>query len=186
MFRNLMAQCLLILALGVVAPAFTAAEPTVGQKFSQLLAEPDQTGKPRTLKNLQAKKGLAVFFVRSADWCPFCKGQLADVNRHLPQFLALGINVVSVSVDAVPVIAEFSAQQQVGYPMLSDPKGDINLALGIRDTQYPVGSAAFGVPRPTLYVLDRRGIVRLRYREPTFRTRPNLDEVLKDIGALGL
>jgi hypothetical protein len=49
-----------------------------------------------------------------------------------------------------------------------------------------VGSAAFGVPRPTLYVLDAAGTIRLRYMEPTYRTRPDLDAVLKDIAALKL
>jgi len=70
--------------------------------------------------------------------------------------------------------------------ILADPKGEINLSLGIRDEQYPVGSAAFGVPRPTLYVLDNKGAVRLRYMEPTYKTRPDLETVLRDIEALAL
>jgi peroxiredoxin len=70
--------------------------------------------------------------------------------------------------------------------MLADPQGDINESLGIRDPQYPVGSAAFGVPRPTLYIIDRAGTIRARYMEPTFRTRPDLDVVLRDAAALRL
>jgi len=70
--------------------------------------------------------------------------------------------------------------------MLADPNGDINEELGIRDTQYPVGSAAFGVPRPILYVVDRSGTIRARYMEPTYRTRPDLDTVLEEAAALGL
>ena len=132
------------------------------------------------------EKGVAILFVRSADWCPFCQGQLVDANRHLAQFRALGINVVSISVDDVPEIAKFTAAQKIEYPMLADPTGDINSSLGIRDEQYPVGSAQFGVPRPTLYVVDRAGTIRLRYMEPTYRTRPDLDAVLRDLAALGL
>jgi hypothetical protein len=52
--------------------------------------------------------------------------------------------------------------------------------------QYPVGSAAFGVPRPTVYIIDRSTWIRARYMEPTFRTRPDLDVVLRNAGALGL
>jgi hypothetical protein len=33
------------------------------------------------------------------------------------------------------------ASQEIGYTMLADPKGAINLELGIRDEQYPVRSA---------------------------------------------
>jgi peroxiredoxin len=132
------------------------------------------------------EKGVAILFVRSADWCPFCQGQLVDANRHVAQFRALGIDVVSISVDDVPEIAKFAAAQKIEYPMLADPTGDINLSLGIRDEQYPVGSAQFGVPRPTLYVVDRSGTIRLRCMEPTYRTRPDLDAVLRDTAALGL
>jgi peroxiredoxin len=184
---KLIVGTLVLLSL-TVARAGMAADPgpAVGDRFPHTLRAPDQEGHKRDLTSLMGKNGLAVFFVRSADWCPFCKGQLVDVNRHLDAFTALGINVVSVSVDEVPLIAAFHKEQSIGYPMLADPKGDINLALGIRDEQYPVGSAQFGVPRPVLYVLDRDGTIRLRYMEPTYRTRPNLDAVLQDIAGLDL
>ncbi len=176
-------------ALAVLAAgAAIAAEPgpAVGAKFPHELAAPDQSGKPQTLQSVMGEKGVAIFFVRSADWCPFCKGQLVDANRHFARFQELGLNVVSVSVDKVPVIAAFATEQKIDYVMLADPGGDINLSLGIRDEQYPVGTAQFGVPRPTLYVVDRSGTVRLRYMEPTYRTRPDLDAVLRDAAALGL
>lgn len=170
------------------ALAALAAEPgpRVGEVFPHQLEAPDQSGKAQSLDSLMGEKGLALLFVRSADWCPFCKSQLAEANRKLERFRALGINVVSVSVDEVPKIAAFAREQEIGYTLLADPKGDINLALGIRDHQYPVGSAAFGVPRPTLYVLDGGGKIRLRYMEPTYRTRPDLDKVLGDIAGLRL
>jgi peroxiredoxin len=160
--------------------------PKVGDVFPHTLEAPDQDGKLRTLAGLYGEKGAAVFFVRSADWCPFCRGQLVDVNSHLPEFEALGLSVVSISVDEVPLVKKFFDEQQIGYTMLADPNGDINESLGIRDPQYPVGSAAFVVPRPTLYIIDRSGVIRLRYMEPTYRTRPDLDVVLDDVRQLKL
>jgi peroxiredoxin len=177
----------LVLAAVALPWAVSAAEgPLPGAMFPHNLEAPDQSGKPQTLTTLMGEKGLAVVFVRSADWCPFCKGQLVDVNRHLAAFRTLGLNVASVSVDEIPLVAAFAKEQGIDYPMLSDPKGAINLSLGIRDEQYPLGTKAFGVPRPTLFVIDRRGTVRLRYTEPTHRTRPDLDGVLRDVKALGL
>ncbi len=178
----------LIPVITLLAAVALAAEPgpQVGAKFPHELAAPDQSGKPQTLASLMGEKGVAILFVRSADWCPFCKGQLVDANRHAARFRALGLNVVSVSVDDVAKIAEFATSQKIEYAMLADPKGAINLSLGIRDEQYPVGSAQFGVPRPTLYVVDRSGTIRLRYMEPTYRTRPDLEAVLRDVAALGL
>jgi peroxiredoxin len=178
---------LVVLAALSAANAIAAEPgPGVGATFPNELAAPDQLGRQQTLESLMGEKGVAIFFVRSADWCPFCKGQLVDVNRHFARFKALGLNVVSVSVDQVAQIAVFAESQKVEYVMLADPKGEINLSLGIRDEQYPVGSAAFGVPRPTVYVLDRRGTIRLRYMEPTYRTRPDLEGVLRDVTALRL
>jgi peroxiredoxin len=180
-----------IWVLSLVATAATLAAdsdpgPTVGAKFPHSLEAPDQNGKQRNLQSVMGEKGVVVVFVRSADWCPFCKKQLADVNAQLARFGALGLNVVSVSVDDVAEIAKFAKEQNVGYTMLADPDGAINLSLGIRDEQYPVGSAAYGVPRPILYVIDRSSTVRLRYIEPTYRTRPDLEGVLRDAAALGL
>jgi peroxiredoxin len=182
LFRTLVVSSLLW------ATAATAAEPgpLVGAKFPHSLVALDQSGKQQSLETLMGEKGVAILFVRSADWCPFCQGQLVDTNRHFARFQALGLNVVSVSVDSVAEIAAFAAAQKIEYAMLADPDGAINLSLGIRDEQYPVGTAAFGVPRPTLYVLDRTGTIRLRYMEPTYRTRPDLEAVLRDAAALRL
>ncbi len=175
-----------MLSASLVAGIAAAADPgpAVGDTFPHSLEAKDQHGKAQSLQSLMGENGVAVFFVRSADWCPFCKGQLADANTRVPEFEALGLNVVSISVDEVEKIAAFASAQNVAYTMLSDPSGDINGSLGIRDEQYPVGTAQFGVPRPTLYVIDRSGTIRLRYMEPTFRTRPDLSVVLADAAKL--
>lgn len=173
-------------ALGAGAEQAHAQDPgpAVGAHFPHRLEAADQHGATRTMTSLMGENGIALFFVRSADWCPFCRRQLADVNARVPEFAALGLNVVSVSVDEVAEIAAFASEQGIEYTMLADPAGDINASLGIRDEQYPVGSAQFGVPRPTLYVIDRNATIRLRYMEPTYRTRPDLDIVLAEAARL--
>lgn len=160
--------------------------PAVGEIFPHSLEAPDQNGTMQSLKSLYGVKGAAVFFVRSADWCPYCRAQLGDINDRLAEFEALGLSVISISVDEVPLVKKFADAGDIGYTMLADPNGDINESLGIRDLQYPVGSAQFGVPRPTTYIIDRSGTIRARYMEPTFRTRPDLDVVLEDARALDL
>ena len=160
--------------------------PQVGERFPHDLSAPDQYGQVQTIATLMGEKGLAIFFVRSADWCPFCQRQLGDVNDRLPDFQALGLNVVSVSVDQIEHTAAFTKEHDVKYPMLADPTGAINLELGVRDEQYPVGSKAYGVPRPILYILDTDRTIRAEYMEPTYRTRPDLNVVLADVAELGL
>jgi peroxiredoxin len=174
-----------LMGLSAVAMGADIPGPAVGERFPHELGIPDQSGNDRTLESLMGEKGLALFFVRSADWCPFCQRQLVEINQRVEQFRALGLNVVSVSVDDVAEIAAFAKEQAIEYTMLADRSGEINLRLGIRDEQYPVGSAAFGVPRPIVYIVDRGGTIRARYMEPTYRTRPNLDVVLREVAGLG-
>jgi peroxiredoxin len=166
-----------------VAADVAALGPQVGARFPSALDRPDQAGRLRTLTSLMGEKGVALFFVRTADWCPFCKAQLVDINRHADAFTARGLAVATVSVDEVALLSAFVKEQGIRYTMLADPKGELNLALGIRDENYPLGTRAFGVPRPVLYVIDRQGTIRLRYMEPTYRTRPDLEAVLRDVGA---
>jgi peroxiredoxin len=189
LMRTLHRSLFLGLALSITAYVAAAQDipgPKVGEPFPHTLSAPDQDGQMQSLDALMGEKGVVVVFVRSADWCPYCQRQLADLNERLPEFAGLGLNVVSVSVDQVEHTAAFAAEHQIRYKMLADPAGDINRDIGIRDEQYPVGSKAFGVPRPALYVIDTAGAVRARYMEPTYRTRPNLDTVLSDAAALSL
>lgn len=186
MKTNLLLASIVLLVVSSACADDEIPGPSVGDVFPHALEAPDQDGTMRSLAGLYGENGAAVFFVRSADWCPFCKRQLADVNARLPEFEALGLSVITVSVDEVPLIRQFADDQHVGYTMLADPNGDINEELGIRDPQYPVGSAQFGVPRPIIYILDRSGMIRARYMEPTYRTRPDLDVVLAETAELGL
>lgn len=180
---------LLMLALPVAVPVFAedwvAPGPNVGSRFSAALDLEDQTGHRRSLTDVMGRRGVTLVFVRSADWCPFCKRQLAELNALAPEFDQLGYPLVSISVDTVPLIQKFAEQVGVRFTMLADPKGDLNERLGIRDAQYPLGSAAFGVPHPGLFVIDRSGVIRAKHFEKGYRTRPDPQQVLASIRALG-
>jgi peroxiredoxin len=161
---------------------WTPPGPAVRSTFPDPLSLQDQTGKQQTLKNLLGRNGAAVFFVRSADWCPFCKRQLADVNARLAEFKSLGLNVVSVSHDTVPLIAAFHSAQHIGYTMLADPDGAVVEKLGIRDLQYADGSRAFGVSRPMIFVVDPQLRITHKFAEESYRDRPDLAKVLAELG----
>ena len=173
------------LLLGSVAAlaetsSWTPPGPAVGSTFTDPLALQDQFGQARTLKGLMGKNGTAVFFVRSADWCPFCKAQLAEVNKRLAEFTALGLNVVSVSHDTVDKLVPFHASQKVGYTMLADPDGAVVEKMGIRDMQYSDGSKAFGVARPMVFIIGPDMKVIHKYAEESYRDRPDLNKILAE------
>src|SRR5579863_10264304 len=63
--------------------------PAVGAQIPFLEAV-DATGKRQTFETLRGPKGLLLSFSRSADWCPFCKTQLVDLNTQVEAFRAKG------------------------------------------------------------------------------------------------
>lgn len=182
-----------IVALTFIAHLFSApvhAEtawvppgPAIGTAFPNALELKDQAGEQQSLRSLMGKNGVAVFFVRSADWCPFCKRQLIDVNAHLTEFRQLGLGIASISMDTVDKIASFHNAQSIGYTMLSDPDGAIVETMGIRDLQYSDGSKAYGVARPMIFIIDPQLKIMHKYAEESFRNRPDLDKVLSELRA---
>lgn len=159
--------------------------PEVGARFPDSLNAQDQNGKHRSLPELLGQKGVLIAFVRSADWCPFCMRQLVDLQQRAAQFEKLGFPVVTVSVDTVALVKKFADSQHITYTMLADPAGDINKRLGIRDESYPVGSKAFGVPQPGIFVLDRDLKIVGKYFVQGFRERPDLDVIIQHLENVG-
>src|SRR5271169_4182016 len=81
------------------APAQTIIGLQPGVKAPEISLS-DQSGKPQTFGTLTGPNGLLLLFFRSADWCPFCKGQLVDLEATQKAFAAKGVNVAAVSYDS--------------------------------------------------------------------------------------
>ncbi|MFZ4380769.1 MAG: peroxiredoxin family protein [Sandarakinorhabdus sp.] len=166
----------------LAAPA--AAIPAVGEK-APAVAGADISGKQRTLKQVAGKKGTVLMFFRSASWCPYCKAQLIAMNDGASaQLASRGYTLVGLSYDDVPVLAKFAAERKVAWPLLSDPQSKVIDGWQLRDPAYAVGSRAYGVPRPAIYVIDRQGVIRARLMEDDYRKRPPVEVVLAAVDAL--
>lgn len=162
-----------------------AAIPAVGEQAPPV-AGTDITGQPRTLKALAGRKGSVLMFFRSASWCPFCKAQLIAMNDGAAAALASrGYTLVGLSYDEVPVLAKFAAERKVTWPLLSDPQSRVIDGWQLRDPAYAAGSRAHGVPRPAIYVIDRKGVIRARLMEDDYRKRPPAEAVLAAVDAIG-
>lgn len=90
-----------------------------------------------------------------------------------------------MSYDEVSVLAEFSAANGIGYPLLADGGGEYMNALDIRNEEYEAGHFAHGVPHPGIVFVDVAGLVRLKRAVPGYRDRPPLPELLAAVAALG-
>lgn len=143
-----------------------------------------QDGAPASFDTLKGEKGLVVVFVRSADWCPFCRAQLADLNTVAASLKAKGYPVVSVSYDPVATLKAFSTKQAIGYTLLSDPGSKVIDAFGVRNEEMR-GKARFdGIPHPVIYIIGADGVVTSKLYEDGYKNRPAASVVAATAAAL--
>ncbi len=143
--------------------------PAVGAHIPDFEAV-DIDGKRQTFDTLRGPRGLVLVFARSADWCPYCKTQLADLNRQAEGFRKRGLNVASLTYDSVDILKTFSARIGIKYTMLSDPESKVIRAFDILNTNVPPGPR-FGIPFPGTYVINEKGIVTAKYFDDDYRER---------------
>jgi len=124
---------------------------------------PDQDGKTHTLKSLLGAKGAVVLVFRSADWCPYCKAQLMDLEKHQDDFHKLELNVAALSYDSPAVLHHFAERKNVHFPLLSDRDSKIIRSLGILNESVPKDSPQYGIPHPGVFVLDAKGVIKAKY-----------------------
>ena len=138
----------------------------------------DQDGKIRTLKNFLGPKGALILFYRSADWCPYCKAQLVELEQNRAEFDKLGLGVAAISYDSVEILHHFAQRRGIHFPLLSDPDSKVIAELNILNDTIPKGGPFHGIPYPGTFVLDARGIITAKYFEDDDRERYTAADIL--------
>ena len=146
--------------------------PEVGLRTGQKAPEfsaPDQFGKTQTLETLRGSKGTVLLFYRSADWCPYCKGQLIQLQAAKERFLEQGIKLAGISYDNVGILKFFSERRNIDFPLLSDPDSKIIRTYRVLNAE-AVGPNA-GMARPGYFFIDPNGVIREKFFEAKYRER---------------
>jgi peroxiredoxin len=117
-------------------------------------------------------KGLMLVFFRSADWCPWCKTQLIDLQEQVEQIQAAGLGLAALSYDSVPVLADFASRRGITFPLLSDPGSATIRAYGILNTTVPADNQrSYGIPFPGTFFLNSDTVVTAREFANTYQER---------------
>jgi peroxiredoxin len=154
--------------------------PAVGARIPTLVAV-DRTGAPRDLAGVEGKKGVVLVFFRSARWCPFCQRQLIDLKTVQAPLAERGYTLAAISYDDPAALSMFADKQGIGYTLLSDKGSKMIDAFKLRDPQYPVDSFAYGVPKPSIFVIDPHGVVRAKLALEGYKVRPDNDAILNAV-----
>lgn len=177
--KNLLAA-IVVATLPVAAIAFPAAAqlpsgmelgPKVGAKAPAFTLT-TTGGENRRLQDIAGDKGVTLVFVRSADWCPFCKLQLKNLNQVTAEMATLGWPIVAASYDSQEIVATFSNANGLAYPLMSDAGSKAIDAFGIRNETVS-GSARFsGIPHPIILFIAKDGTVKAKLYEEAYQKRP--------------
>ena len=143
----------------------------------------DQQGQSRTLASVMGPKGLMLVFYRSADWCPYCKTQLAELQTRTAELRKIGIGLAAVSYDPVPVAADFARRRGITFPLLSDPGSATIKRSGILNTTIPEDNPQrYGIPFPGTFMLNPQGLVTSRFFEQAYQERSTVGSMLVRLG----
>jgi peroxiredoxin len=154
---------------------FSEAGLRAGQKAPDFSAV-DQFGKTQTLGTLRGPKGTVLLFYRSADWCPYCKGQLIQLQAARERFEKQGIKLAGISYDSVDILKYFSDRRKIDFPLLSDPDSKIIRMYQVLNAE-AVGPNA-GMARPGYFYIDTEGMIREKFFEAKYRERLTGNTVL--------
>jgi peroxiredoxin len=149
-----------------------------GHKAPEFSAR-DQFGKTQTLETLRGSKGTVLLFYRSADWCPYCKGQLIQLQAAKERFEKQGIKLAGISYDSVEILKYFSDRRKIDFPLLSDPDSKIIRMYQVLNSE-AVGPNA-GMARPGYFFIDTEGMIREKFFEAKYRERLTGNTVLSKL-----
>lgn len=149
------------LPVGAAAPAFTLK---------------NSAGNDVSLAALLRGGPVALVFYRSADWCPYCKKQLQDLEKNRAAIEAAGVRLVGISYDSPATGAAAAAKLGLAFPLLADDGSKVIDAFGIRNAEAK-GRAA-GIPHPVVFIIDRQGVIRAKLSRDHYRDRPESAEIV--------
>ncbi|MEU0543553.1 thioredoxin-dependent thiol peroxidase [Nocardia sp. NPDC005978] len=127
------------LSPGDTAPAFTL---------------PDADGKEVSLADYRGRKVIVYFYPAAST--PGCTKQACDFRDSLAELNGAGLEVIGISPDKPTKLAKFRDNEELTFPLLSDPDKEVLQAYGAFGEKTMYGKTVTGVIRST-FLIDADG-----------------------------
>ena len=118
----------------------------------------DSTGAQHSLEDYRGRKVVLYFY--PAAMTPGCTTEACDFRDNLNSLRSAGYQVIGVSKDEPAANAEFTEQENLNFPLLSDQDLSVHQAYGAYGEKSLYGKTVTGVIRST-FVIDEDGRVQL-------------------------
>jgi peroxiredoxin len=140
------------------------------------------------------KKGpLVVSFYRGV-WCPYCNMELQALEVAKPQFDKYSASLVAISPQTAPNSRKSMRQNKLSFPILSDVKGKVGAAFGLRfdlpdylvelykslknDLPAFNDDPNWTLPMPARYVIGQDGTILYSEVNPDYTHRPEPEDMI--------
>jgi peroxiredoxin len=114
------------------------------------------------LSDLKGKIVILYFYPK--DSTPGCTREAAGFRDLKPDFDALGAMVIGVSRDSLKSHKTFKKNQELNFPLLSDPDAMLAQSYGVWKEKKQYGRTFMGIERST-FLIDRQGVIRREWRK---------------------
>lgn len=153
----------------------------VGQKAPDFTL-PDADLKPRRLKDFLDKNVVLAFYPGA--FTAVCTKEMCTFRDHLAKLSDLKAQVVGISVNDPFSNKAFANANRLNFPLLSDYNRDVVMLYDVGATNF-AGLKGYTAAKRSIFVVDRKGIVRYDWVSEDPRVEPDYEEierVLEEIG----
>jgi peroxiredoxin len=149
--------------------------PHAGDGAPDFMA-PSTSGEMVTLSSFRGKRNVLLAFFPLA-FTSTCTEELCEFTRDQFTFGDLDVEVIPISVDAVPSLRAYKKQESIAQDMVSDFHRKLSRAYGVLDEKKFHSKRSY-------FLIDKQGIVRWSYvEEHNGLRRPN-EEILAEVAKL--
>ena len=156
-----------------------------GAQFPQALLG-NHKGETVDIGHLFAQGPLVVLFYRGG-WCPYCNLELRAFQQRLAEIEAHGARLIAITPETPDNSMTTAEKNALSFDVLSDAKGRLADALGIRFELSPAikalyqkfghdlparnGDDVWSLPMPAAYVVEKGGRIAQAFVDPDYRKR---------------
>ncbi len=129
-----------------------------------------------TLSSFRGHKNVLIAFFPLA-FTGTCTAELCAFSEDFDQFSTSDVQIIPISVDAVPSLKEFRAKYDMKVDLASDFRREVSRAYGVLREESYFSKRAY-------FLIDKSGVVRWMHVEEKSGVRRENTEILEAIAAL--
>lgn len=116
----------------------------------------DKDGQAVSLSSFRGSKVIVYFYPAAST--PGCTTQACDFRDNMRSLQGAGFTVLGISKDKGAALQKFAKEENLSFPLLSDPDLAVHNAYGTYGEKSMYGKTVMGVIRST-FVIDEQGII---------------------------